>query len=179
MSDVIGHGFVAIAALRLLRAEARGDPSWPTHLITGWVLAWSLLIRVSSGLFLPLFGVLRVAAAPPSRLAGTGVPALSRTGILLAGVLPCLGVYAYLVLTHGPRNFLTTYFSFSQDNAASLDRLARLPHNLTIWAQPHLRGVRPRSPPWPAASAPSWRAGDAPESWSGSRPPVCFSTAPR
>ena len=62
MSDVIGTAFVIATTCRLLRHDMQAETQTAAWTLTGFLAAWAGLIRISSGLFLPLWGCLVLRA---------------------------------------------------------------------------------------------------------------------
>lgn len=138
MSDVAGAAFLVGVIWRLLAHDFRADTAWLPYLLTGFLAAWSFLMRGSTALFLPMmvFLVVRLLHRHPQ---------VSRVRVLVSllvgGLVPLVLVYGYLALVHSWETFYAGYFQMSDHNTKTTERLAELPGTIRTWGGNLLRGM--------------------------------------
>lgn len=147
LSDVSGNALALLVAARLVMHElvlSRGseEPSPPTFLqclslsLTGLLLSFSVLVRVSSFAYFPLFCwlSLRVLFAIRSgRLRAV-------LAYVFGGLLPQVAFYGYMISTYGFRRFYDRYSTPIGDNSSFL---ADLPTLSSRWWSHYENGLGP------------------------------------
>ncbi|MHC4812547.1 MAG: ArnT family glycosyltransferase [Planctomycetota bacterium] len=141
MSDVVGAVLVLSVIGRLLLHDLRGDTTWAPYLLTGFLAAWSFLVRVSTALFLPMMAYLLVRLLVRRRHEVPWQRVLQ--GLLLGGLVPLALVYGYLIQVHGWTVFRDLYFVFGWHNTNTAERLVELPSTIKTWGGNLLRGMGP------------------------------------